>query len=211
MLQLEQVTKQYSTTTVLSVDTFTIQDGIVLLQGGNGSGKTTLLKMIAGLLPFEGDIILNNASSLKKQRTAFVRCINYAETEPLYPGFLTAKELVKLFCYAKKGNITTTEFLLRQLHIYDVYKKPLSTYSSGMIKKLSLALAFVGNPQWILLDEPLITTDQNAVDTICSMIHEKHHKEQVSFLITSHQSFNSSRISFTSRLLAYDHTLTVAV
>ncbi len=94
------------------------------------------------------------------------------------PGFLTAKELVKLFCYAKKGSIATIEFLLHQLHIYDVYKKPIATYSSGMIKKLSLALAFTGTPQWILLDEPLITADQNSVDTICSIINEKTSKRK---------------------------------
>src|SRR4029078_682822 len=123
MLELQQVKKEYSATTVLSVDALTIENGIVLLQGENGSGKTTLLKMISGLLPFDGDISVNNTFSIKKQRTAFIRNINYAETEPLYPGFLTGKELVKLFCYAKKGNIATIESMMQQLHIYDVYEK----------------------------------------------------------------------------------------
>jgi ABC-2 type transport system ATP-binding protein len=50
-----------------------------------------------------------------------------------------------------------------------------------MIKKLSLALAFAGTPQWILLDEPLITADQNAIDTICAMINEKHRKSRYHF------------------------------
>jgi len=209
MLQLKQVKKEYITTTVLSIDELTIENGIVLLQGENGSGKTTLLKMIAGLLSFEGDIILNNAFSIEKQRTAFIRNINYAETEPLYPGFLTGKELVKLFCYAKQGSIANVELMLQQLHIYDVYKKSISTYSSGMIKKLSVALAFAGTPQWILLDEPLITADQNAIDTICAMIKEKHEKEKISFLITSHQHFNNSKLSFTGRLLAHNHTITI--
>ena len=209
MLQLKQVKKEYSATAVLSIDALTIENGIILLQGENGSGKTTLLKVIAGLLPFDGDIIMNDTFSIKKQRTAFIRNINYAETEPLYPGFLTGKELVKLFCYAKKGSIANIEFMLRQLHIYDVYEKNISTYSSGMIKKLSLALAFTGAPQWILLDEPLITADQNAIDTICAMINEKHEKENISFLITSHQHFSNSKLSFTRRLLAHDRTITI--
>ena len=111
MLQLKQVKKEYSATTVLSIDALTIENGIILLQGENGSGKTTLLKVIAGLLPFDGDIVMNDTFSIKKQRTAFIRNINYAETEPLYPGFLTGKELVKLFCYAKKGSIANIEFM----------------------------------------------------------------------------------------------------
>lgn len=210
MLRFEQVKKQYSTTTVLSVHSLIVNNGLVLLQGDNGSGKTTLLKIIAGLLPFEGNIIFNDAFSLKKQRLQFIRNINYAEAEPLYPGFLTAKEIVKLFCYAKKGNVLHIENLLEQLHIINVYNKPVSTYSSGMIKKLSLALAFAGTPAWILLDEPLITIDKHSISTICNTINAKHVNEGISFLITSHQNFNNSNLSFTSSLLVQDHTVKFA-
>lgn len=210
MLRFEQIKKQYSTTTVLSVDSLTVNNGLVLLQGDNGSGKTTLLKIIAGLLPFEGNIIFNDTFSLKKQRLQFIRNINYAEAEPLYPGFLTAKEIVKLFCHAKKANIQFIENLLEQLHIADVYNKRVSTYSSGMVKKLSLALAFAGEPAWILLDEPLITIDKHSITTICNMINDKHANERISFLITSHQNFNTSNLSFTSRLLVQDHSVKFA-
>lgn len=207
MLRFGQIKKQYSTTTVLLIDSLLVKNGLVLLQGDNGSGKTTLLKIIAGLLPFEGNIILNDAFSLKKQRLQFIRNINYAEAEPIYPGFLTAKELVKLYCHSKKGNAQYIGNLLEQLHISDVYNKPVSTYSSGMLKKLSLALAFAGTPTWILLDEPLITIDQHSVSTVCDIINHKHINEGVSFLITSHQNFNIGNLFFTSRLLAQDHTV----
>ena len=210
MLRFEKLRKAYNDVTIVSVDALTIQNGIVLLQGENGSGKTTLLKIIAGLLPFEGDIIVNDAFSIKKQRSQFVELINYGETEPLYPGFLTARELVKLYCYAKKGSIENTEAILQRLHIFDVYKKPVSTYSSGMIKKLSIALALTGNPQWILLDEPLITTDVQAVETICNIIQEKH-AAGTSFLLTSHQHFAAGQLIFTSTLFARDHTITIRV
>jgi len=210
MLRFEQVKKQYSSTTVLSVDSLLINKGLVLLQGENGSGKTTLLKIIAGLLPFEGNILFNDTFSLKKQRLQFIRQINYAEAEPIYPEFLTAKELVKLFCYAKKGNVQFIENLLEQLHIIDVYNKPVSTYSSGMIKKLSLALAFAGTPSWILLDEPFITIDKNSVAAICQIINKKYSDDGVSFLITSHQNFNNENLSFTASLLVQDHTVKFA-
>ena len=207
MLRLEQVKKQYATTTVLSVDSLSINNGLILLQGDNGSGKTTLLKMIAGLLPFEGNIIFNDEFNLKKHRLQYIRNINYAEAEPLYPGFLTAKEIMKLFCHAKKGNVKQIENLLEQLNIADVYDKPVSTYSSGMVKKLSLALAFAGTPAWILLDEPLITIDKHSITTIFDIINDKHINDGISFLITSHQNFNNSNLSFTSRLLTQDHTV----
>jgi len=206
MLLFENVQKQYGAYTALNIDRFTIDDGIVWLQGENGSGKTTLLKIIAGLLPFKGDIIINSTYSIKKRRQQFVRLVNYAETEPMYPDFLTAAELVKLYCHAKKGSIQDTEYLLQQLHVYDAYKKPVATYSSGMVKKLSIALAFIGNPAWILLDEPLVTTDVAAVQTICALIQNRH-KQGTNFLITSHQAFYAGQLSFTSSLLASGQTI----
>jgi len=209
MLHFEKVQKQYGSFTALNIENFTINNGIVWLQGENGSGKTTLLKIIAGLLPFEGDITVNSNCSIKKQRRQFVGLVNYGETEPLYPEFLTAKELVKLYCHAKGGSIQQTEELLRQLHVFDAYAKPLAAYSSGMIKKLSLALAFIGSPQWILLDEPLVTMDVASVETICALIQNRY-QQGTSFLITSHQAFYAGQLSFTSSLLVARHTLNYA-
>ena len=207
MLCIQQLKKEYSYEEILGIQSLEIPPGIALLQGENGSGKTTFLKIVAGLTDFEGDIIVDNRFSLKKNRQQFVERINYAETEPLYPGFLTAKELVKLFCYAKHGSVAFIEDLLKRLHIYDVYKKPVSTYSAGMLKKLSIALSFAGNPKWILLDEPLITTDKIAVNTIYAIINEQH-INGVSFLITSHQDFNNNLLAFTHTFIAHDKTIT---
>src|SRR3569623_2111761 len=134
MLHFEKVQKHYGSFAALNIENLTINNGIVWLQGENGSGKTTMLKIIAGLLPFEGDITVNNNYSIKKQRRYYVNQINYGETEPLYPEFLTAKEMVRLYCHAKGGSIQQTEELLQQLHVFEAYKKPLATYSSGMIK-----------------------------------------------------------------------------
>ena len=172
MLRFENVQKLYGNFLALDIPSFTINNGLVWLKGENGSGKTTLLKMIAGLHPFKGTILLNDNLTIKNQRQQFLSLVNYAEAEPLYPSFLTARDLVKLYCHAKKGDIQHTQRLLQQLHIYDDYKKPLGAYSSGMIKKLSLALAFTGNPQLILLDEPLITIDADAVNVICAVIQQ---------------------------------------
>jgi len=207
MLQFEKVEKLYGSYTALNIESFTINDGIVWLQGENGSGKTTLLKVIAGILPFSGDIKVDDTYSIKKQRQQFIRLVNYGETEPLYPDFLTGKELVKLYCHAKNGNIQDAESLLLQLHVFDAYEKPVATYSSGMIKKLSIALAFIGSPKWILLDEPLVTTDVASVNIICNLIQQRH-TQGTNFLITSHQAFYAGQLSFTSSLMAAGRTIT---
>ncbi len=207
MLRIEKLQKQYGRFTALEIEAFTIEDGIVWLQGENGSGKTTLLKTMAGLLPFKGDIILNNTYSIIKQRQKYLQQVNYGETEPLYPAFLTGKELVKLYCHAKKGNIKQAEDMLEQLHVFEAYNKPVATYSSGMVKKLSLTLALIGNPAWVLLDEPLVAVDAASVETVCAIIKRMHQQQGVSFLVTSHQAFYAGQLSFTASLLATGHTI----
>ena len=198
MLQLETIKKYYGNLLAIEISSMSIEKGLWWLQGKNGSGKTTLLKMITGLLPFSGDITLEQKFSLKKQRQQYVKTVNFAEAEPLYPHFLTAKDLVNLYCYTKGGDINKSNDLLKQLHVYDAYTQPLRSYSSGMIKKVSLTLAFIGQPKIILLDEPLITLDPNAVDTICNIIKDKY-QEGVSFIITS-----PSQYSLINRFLPAD-------
>jgi len=90
--------------------------------------------------------------------------------------FLTAKDLVKSYCKTKGGLVKDARGLLQQLYIDDAYEKPVGTYSSGMVKKLTIALAFIGKARWILLDEPLITIDANAVEVVCAMIRESYHQ-----------------------------------
>ena len=207
MLQLQNIQKNYGNFLALDIPSLTISPGLVWLQGENGSGKTTFLKMIAGLVPYQGNIILDNQCSLNKQRTQFLSQVNYTEAEPLYPSFLTAMDLVKLYCYSKKGNLQQAIEMLKQLHLMeDVFNKPVATFSSGMIKKLSLALAFTGNPKLILLDEPFITIDAHAVNALCSIIQTRLNSN-VSFIITSHQSVSTAQLSFTETLSAANRTI----
>ena len=119
MLLLQNIRKFYGGFLALEIPALTVEDGTWWLQGENGSGKTTFLKMIAGLHPFDGNIILQNQFTLKKQRQRYLSLVNYAEAEPLYPPFLTAKDLVSLFCYTKKGDISDACHMLKQLHVYD--------------------------------------------------------------------------------------------
>ncbi len=207
-LFIENVKKYYGDYLALQISSLKLEDVITWLQGENGSGKSTFLKMIAGIVPFTGNIVLNELYTIKKNRVKFLNLINYAQSEPLYPSFLTAEDLIKLYCHTKHGNINDSKKQLQQLHISDAYKKPLGTYSSGMIKKLSLVLAFIGKPQLVLLDEPLVTLDVDAVNIICSFIKNKYEQQAVSFIITSHQTIPTNKLIFTESYLAEQQTIT---
>jgi ABC-2 type transport system ATP-binding protein len=204
MLQFEQTEKFYGNHLALQIPSLGLEKGLYWLKGENGSGKTTMMKMIAGLHPFKGDILMDGIS-IKKNRNDFLRFVNYGEAEPIYPSFLTAQDLVELYCTTKKADISLTIEQLKALHIYDTYQNAIGSYSSGMLKKLSIALALVGNPKWILLDEPLITMDVSAVALVCEWIKNLQREKAVSFIISSHQSFEND-IPFSAMIEVQNQT-----
>ena len=110
--------------------------------------------MLAGLIPFKGDILLDGIN-LRQNPLSYRRLVNFAEAEPLYPDFLTGIELVKFYQDIRKAASVQTDLLVNLFNMHRFLSMPIGSYSSGMIKKLSLLLAFIGKPSLILLDEPL--------------------------------------------------------
>jgi ABC-2 type transport system ATP-binding protein len=132
--------------------------------------------------------------------------VNYGEAEPLYPPFLTGHDLIRLFADSKKADQKQVNQLLESLGVEAFKHQTLGTYSSGMLKKLSLVLAFIGPARIILLDEPLITLDVATVEVVYNLIHAARERD-VSFLISSHQAFEDGKLAFDSRLLVQNQTI----
>ena len=207
MLQFTHFSKTYQGRAVLRIDSFVFAPGIYWIQGANGSGKSTLLKSIAGVTPFEGDILLAGQLSVKKQAVAYRRLVNFAEAEPVFPEFLTGLELIHLFKAAKNGPPRQEDFYLESLQMTSYVHEPVGTYSSGMLKKLSLVLAFLGRPTCILLDEPLTTLEAAAIPVLCSWIVNQQAQEGTSFLLSSHQALTGELLPVMRKLLVEQATL----
>jgi ABC-2 type transport system ATP-binding protein len=205
MVHIKKFKKSYpgNEAPVLLINDFEIAKGIYWVKGTNGSGKTSLFKSIAGILPFEGAISVNGMD-LNHHRMQYASAVNYAEAEPKYPAFLSGKELIDFYKATKKGHFP--EALFTDLGVDEFMDQKTGTYSSGMIKKLSLVLAFTGNAQLVLLDEPLVALDINAVDVLQSAIRQYAHTG-VTFLITSHQPLNDALTGPVINLLVKDKTL----
>jgi ABC-2 type transport system ATP-binding protein len=186
MLQLEKIKKFYNVHPVLQIPFLHLEQGIYWLKGANGSGKTTLLKMIAGLLPFEGDISFNDIS-IKKQPLAYRQKVSWAEAEPLFPEFLSGIDLLMLYRNIRKTPQQEIDKLIEIFELNNYVNNPIGTYSEGMRKKLSLALSFIGNPSLIALDEPFITLDLASIVLVRSIILETHKNKGTMFLMSSHQ------------------------
>ena len=205
MLTINQFQKKYpgSDAPVLSISNFHLEKGIYWIKGENGSGKTSLIKSIAGLIPFNGSVTVNNIE-LNNNRMAYTKAVNYAEAEPQYPSFLTGKELIDFYKSTNGGELPL--HLVTALGVEKFMHSKTATYSSGMMKKLSLVLAFTGNPQLILLDEPLIALDAASVDVLQNSI-VTYYQKGISFIITSHQSLNNAIVQYDGIFSIKDKTL----
>ena len=191
MLQLSRVEKFYYDKLIISLRDFSFQQGTTWISGTNGSGKTTLLKIMAGMIPFNGDVTLQNIS-LKKQAVSYRRHISYAEAEPLYPSFVTGNNLVMYFQGIRKASQKEIDELIAFSGLRSVLNNPVGIYSSGMMKRLSLLLAFIGHVSVILLDEPLATLDAEAVEALPGLIENFSNRYGTSFILSSHQQLPDS-------------------
>ncbi|WP_040005878.1 ABC transporter ATP-binding protein [Fibrisoma limi] len=197
MLTFTNVTKSYSGRTVLNIPSLIIQPGIHYFQGGNGSGKTTLFRTCAGLLPFAGQILLDNQYEISRDPVAYRLRVNYAEAEPLYPGFLTPRDLTYFVGETKRAPDGQIDELSEVFGVDQFWTAPTSTFSSGMLKKLALLLAFLGRPRVILLDEPLTTLDRATAGRLFDLIRRYRAEQNVTFLLTSHQDVTLSGLPLT--------------
>ena len=198
MLEVQHFKKAYNTGFELAIESLQLQKGIHLIKGENGSGKSTLLKAIAGIHPFEGKISLSGIS-LTEEPVRYRRMINYSDAEPMFPDFLNLDELIKFAAETKKAKQSQIDYLKNALGIGDYSKNPLSSYSSGMLKKAGLILAFLGNPSLIILDEPFTTIDVATQEHLKNLILSSV-AEGKSFLITSHLADFEKLFSYTSIL-----------
>jgi ABC-2 type transport system ATP-binding protein len=208
MLQLMNIKKSYNVYPVLQISSLQLGNGIYWVKGVNGSGKTTLLKMIAGLLPFNGDILFKDIS-LKRKPLAYRQNASWAEAEPLFPEFMTGMDLLLLYRNIRKVSQDEIDKLIEFFKLSGYVNNATGTYSEGMRKKLSLALAFIGNAPLIVLDEPFITLDPDAIASVCDIVLDRHTNNRTTFLMSSHQELDKQLLLIGKELTVSNQTVSL--
>jgi ABC-2 type transport system ATP-binding protein len=207
MLNVQNFSKSYNNHTIIAVESLVIPEGIHWFKGINGSGKSTFFRSVAGIIPFDGTISWNDLD-IRKNDVAYRIQVNMSEAEPLYPDYLSGYDLVKFIAEAKKADDQQLNHLATVLGVDVYWKTPMGTYSSGMLKKISLLTAFLGNPKLIMLDEPLITIDVRSVQIVYELVKEYSEQRGVSFLLSSHQDFIFEKLNIGNTYLVQNQTIT---
>lgn len=205
VFRIENLTQQYGSHQILNIPNWKIEEGIYWIHGENGAGKSTLFRTLAGMLPYTGQLVLNDHFDLQKNRVDYLLRLNLGEAEPLYPSFLTPNDLLEYVAEAKKAPVGQTNSLIEALGI-NYLKNTFGSCSSGMVKKVSLALAFLGNPSLIILDEPLITIDKDARTSLFELI-KTYRAQGVTFLLSSHQAFQQEGLEVSGSFVLRDKNL----
>ncbi|HEX6134410.1 MAG TPA: ABC transporter ATP-binding protein [Longimicrobiales bacterium] len=164
-LQIRDVSKTYANgVQALKRVTLTIPPGMYGLLGPNGAGKSTLMRIIATLQePDEGSIRLGDIDVLQ-QKDDVRRTLGYLPQEfGVYPK-VSAEELLDHFALLKgiagrRARREVVEALLRQVNLWDVRRQKLGGYSGGMKQRFGVAVALLGNPQLLIVDEPTAGLD----------------------------------------------------
>jgi ABC-2 type transport system ATP-binding protein len=203
-LQLTDIKKAYGSRVILHIPELNLPDGIYWIKGNNGSGKTTLMKIVAGIIPFEGTVVLNDIDLVKNPMT-YRQQVSFAEAEPVFPGFVTGWDLIRFVQNARKEKEESLQALVDYFGVRSFLDYTVGTYSSGMTKKLSLLLAFIGNTKLILLDEPLITLEDIFLPLLFSLIKLRQ-KQGTSFLLSSHQPFREDQFRPDGKIVVENQT-----
>lgn len=196
LLQTKGLTKQYGHhKAVNQVDIHIKKQAVYGFIGRNGAGKTTFLKMISGLsTPTSGDIEMFGYSGkdLEKVRSR-VGCL--IENPGLY-GNMSAYSNLKIKC--KLFGITDDAYIEEILEIVglaDVGNKKVKNYSLGMKQRLGIGMALIGEPDLLLLDEPINGLDPQGIVEMRDLIARLQNEKNMTIMISSHILDELSKIA----------------
>jgi ABC-2 type transport system ATP-binding protein len=164
-LQIRNLSKRYlNGVHALDDVTLTIPHGMFGLLGPNGAGKSTLMRTLATLQEPDAGSIRFGGIDVLRQKEAMRRTLGYLPQEfGLYPN-VTAQRLLEHFAVLKgvvdrRARDEVVDALLRQTNLWEVRRQKLGGFSGGMRQRFGVAVALIGKPSLIIVDEPTAGLD----------------------------------------------------
>lgn len=185
MIKIQNLNKKFGKLNVLNDVNIVFEKGqCVALIGPNGCGKTTLIKSILGMvIPDNGLIEFNGKSILGDY--LYREKIGYMPQIGRYPDNMTIGQIIEMIKKVRNSSVQLDEDLIHAFELEKMVEKQMRTLSGGTTQKVSAVLAFLFNPDVLILDEPTAGLDPLASEILKEKIIQEKQKGKL-ILITSH-------------------------
>ncbi|MFP3202476.1 MAG: ABC transporter ATP-binding protein [Sulfolobus sp.] len=194
MIVVQGIVKKYGEKLAVGGVSFQVNKGeFVSLLGPNGAGKTTLIRVVLALIkPNEGKVEILGKDPFKDK--GVLRNVGYVQELPNLPPFLTGRQVLQLSAKIKKVGKDEVDELLALVGMSDLADRQIAKYSKGMVQRIAIAEALLGDPEILIMDEPNI-----GVDPVFSLhireTFDKLKRRGASILMTSHELEDVKKLS----------------
>lgn len=198
VLTANSLCKQYKNFKALNGFTMHVPKGAIYgFVGKNGAGKTTLIRIICGLQdPTSGDYsiygISNNSKEISKSRRRMGAVV---ETPSIYMNMTALDNLKEQYRIIGLPSFESIPDLLKLVGLENTGRKKVKNFSLGMRQRLGIAIALAGDPDFILLDEPVNGLDPQGIVEMRELILKLNRERQITVLISSHILDELSRLA----------------
>lgn len=188
IVEARNLTKVYGQTTALKNADLAVRRGSIYgLVGNNGAGKTTFLKILAGqTFATEGSFTLMGAETPRELGEMRRRTGCLIENPGFYPKLTIRQNLEYYRIQRGIPGSNIADWMLEEVGLSEVAKRKFENLSLGMKQRLGLALALMGEPELLILDEPINGLDPAGIVEIRNLLLRLNQEKGVTILISSH-------------------------
>ena len=174
MIELAGVTKRFGAVEALKPIDLRIEEGEWLgVFGRNGSGKTSLLRILVGLsTPSSGQVLIDGKKPGAEDWRRFHRGLGFMPERISLFENLTAEKILRYFARLKGADLGEVPAVLEKVGLKDAARRRFSGYSKGMRQRLNFAQALIGDPGFLVLDEPIEGLDAHGVKEFFELLRE---------------------------------------
>lgn len=187
IVETNNLTKKYKNSSVVSGVNLKIPEGEIYgFLGPNGAGKTTSIRMLLGLIKAtEGNITIFG-KDLNKNRLSILSDVGALVENPSYYAHLNAIENLEVYRILRNIPKEKVHAVLKTVGLQNAAHQKVKEYSLGMKQRLGLAIALLGDPRLLILDEPTNGLDPQGIHEMRELIKSLAKERGITILVSSH-------------------------
>ncbi|MBX4264343.1 ABC transporter ATP-binding protein [Clostridium estertheticum] len=187
VLKVDNLSKKYKNIKVVDNINLNVKEGTIYgFLGPNGAGKSTTIRMILGLIKATSGTVKLFGDDIQENRIKILKRIGAIVEYPSYYGHLSAYDNLKIWAELKGVNSNKIVEVLKLLNLSEAKNKKINNFSLGMKQRLGIAQALIGDPDFLILDEPTNGLDPMGIREIRNLLISLAKDHNKTIFISSH-------------------------